>query len=301
MICPPEQSRHFVRAKCEYFTDVQLWPLQSKLDPVGWLANFPDHEDDYATHLLSAFLYFSEALMAQMLEATFQSLSLLPLFPRRPFLLAQGHWRAFLDSLLVTHITGEQPNSTDSGLVFLRMVRQQLGIKQAQIGSPTDAANLLLASGPRPVVFVDDFLGSGRQCVDTWKRQMAVSGGRTVSFDKLATLHGNSFYYCPLVGTEQGIQRIQNECTGLRLICGHVLGDRYNAFSANSAIWPKHLKAGAETFLCDASARAGVPQQQWRGYADLGLTVAFAHSVPDATLPIFYWELNGWTPLIRRT
>ena len=38
------------------------------------------------------------------------------------------------------------------------------------------------------------------------------------------------------------------------------------------------------------------------GYKKQGLLFAFAHSVPDATLPIFWSNgPDGWTPLLERT
>ncbi len=37
------------------------------------------------------------------------------------------------------------------------------------------------------------------------------------------------------------------------------------------------------------------------GYHERGLLLAFEHSVPDATLPIFWSSgKNGWTPLVER-
>jgi hypothetical protein len=55
------------------------------------------------------------------------------------------------------------------------------------------------------------------------------------------------------------------------------------------------------------SARIGIPDSggavvnDWQGFHCLGLSLAFYDSVPDATLPIFYWEENGWNPLIKKT
>lgn len=300
-IRPPELTQQFVRAKCDYFVDVQLWPLRSKLNPEGWLQNFDDRARDYAIHLLSAFLYFSEALTGQLFETTFQRLSLLLGLSRRSFADAQSQWRAFCDNVVVTHVTGEMPNTSDSGYAFVRMARQQLGVSQDQIKSPAETAQILVARGPRPVVFLDDFVGSGQQCKETWLRQMKLPDGGSESFANLATVGGASFFYCPLVCTKRGYERIREECPRLNLCCAHVIGEQYSALSPSSAVWPTHLRGGAMDFLRRSSQRAGIPERSWRGFDNLGLTLAFAHSVPDATLPIFYWEGNGWQPLIRRT
>ena len=37
------------------------------------------------------------------------------------------------------------------------------------------------------------------------------------------------------------------------------------------------------------------------GFNELGLTIAFQHSVPDATLPIFWSCTADWNPLYRRS
>src|SRR5947208_14205280 len=39
-------------------------------------------------------------------------------------------WRAFVDSVIVTRVTGEIPSDTDSGYTFARKARQLLGIPE---------------------------------------------------------------------------------------------------------------------------------------------------------------------------
>jgi len=74
----------------------------------------------------------------------------------------------------------------------------------------------------------------------------------------------------------------------------------------DSIFWPDPLKHGANEAIKKASLRAGLPDtggakvNDWQGFYKLGLALGFYNSVPDATLPIFYWEKNGWKPLIRR-
>ena len=83
----------------------------------------------------------------------------------------------------------------------------------------------------------------------------------------------------------------------------HVLDDEYSLISERSRLWPATLEAGAHEFLFEASRRAGIVDElgsNWAGFENLALPLAFFHCVPDATLPLYFWERNGWSPLIRR-
>lgn len=302
-ISPVEINRDIVLSKCSYFVDVQLWPLQSALNPGRWLENFEEREMDYALHLLNSFLYFSDQLTNEMFVAAFQGLSNTIRRQGDSFLSAQAAWRSFVDSLIVTPISGEVPKVTDSGNFFARKARQQLGIDERRILSPEETLQLLVTTGPCPVIFVDDFVGSGNQFLKTWQRRINLEHSICTSFKDFSSVRGSQFLYCPLLCTEYGYSRLQKECPEVLLSPTHVLSSKYSALDDNSLIWPPNLRATAVDFLYRASARAGIPDNSggvndWRGFHKLGLTVAFAHSVPDATLPIFYWEEKGWKPLI---
>jgi len=158
----------------------------------------------------------------------------------------------------------------------------------------------------RTVIFVDDFVGSGNQFVQTWRRPIRTPGGTDISFAKLSTVARHRFIYCPLLCTKLGLNLIQKECPMVIVVPAHLIPPRYSALARDSVIWPPHLLSQGADFIRRCSAAAGIPDspgsvEDWRGFAGLGLTMAFAHSVPDATLPLFYWEKNGWAPLIRRT
>jgi hypothetical protein len=303
-ILPPKISEQDVLAKADHFTDVALWPLRSELNPPLWLANFRDDEKEHAVHLLNAFVYFSSALIDQMFRSAFQALSSTLYSATDSFLSFQAKWRLFVESVIVTYVTGETPNPTDSGLTFARKARQVLGIQQGRIMDPSGTVRRLMTK-PGPVLFVDDFVGSGSQFLSTWKRQIEVSPGTEVSFERLATLRNTEFYYCPLICTQYGHGNLERLCPEVHVNPAHLLSERYSALAPDSFIWPSHLRSTAVDFLGRASRRAGIPDSDgnvndWRGFHKLGLALALGDSVPDATLPIFYWEENGWKPLIRR-
>jgi len=296
----------FILAKCDYFAEARVWPLQQKLSASRWLDNFEPADRNLAAHLLNGFLYFSEEMVDQMFGAAVQSLSSSVLELDLSFFQTQSAWRAFLDGAIVTYVTGERPNPTDSGLLFSRKARQVIGIDQSSITSPEDAVLRLMTDVERTVIFVDDFVGSGNQFVDTWQRPTRALGRADISFAKLSTVSRHRFFYCPLLCTDLGLQRIQRECPVVKVVPAHHVPRNYSALAPDSVIWPAHLLPEGVHFIQRYSTAAGIPDSpgtvdDWRGFAGLGLTMAFAHSVPDATLPLFYWEKNGWAPLIRRT
>jgi hypothetical protein len=303
-ILPRTMSELDVLMNAEYFVDVQLWPLHHKLNAKGWLGNFTEAEKRFAAHLLNGFLYFCQDMVDQMLKIAFQGLSSRLLQSGDSYLALQSKWQQFVDTVIVTYVTGERPNPTDSGFAFARKARQILGIDENRIKSPEEALRCIIQQ-ESPVLFVDDFVGSGNQMIETWQRQFTV-GGLSTSFEKVAAVSSATFYYCPIICTEIGRDRLRNYCPQVLLQPAHVISNRYNAVVPDSIFWPRPLWPTALSFLRSASTRAGIPDNDgnvndWRGFHKLGLALAIGDSVPDATLPIFYWEENDWIPLIRRT
>ena len=296
---PTGVTKHVILEKCDYFLDVQLWPLKASVNPEAWLHNFSESEQEHALSLLHAFQYFSHHLVNELFKAAVQGLSLLVCSPTDPLLIAQTKWHNFLAQAVFTYVEGETPNPADSGFSFVRRARDLLRIdEQTQILTNEQALTEVLQSRSRtPVVFVDDFVGSGDQFVKTWNRKRKLTPSGSASFSEVSSTAGGHFYYCPLVAASKGVTRIRDKCSGVQVLPVHTLTDRDSALSPDSYVWPTHLQASALDFLQSASERAGIPN--WKGYNDLGLTIAFAHAIPDATLPLFGWDENGWTPLAR--
>lgn len=301
-----QEDHRRILEKCDYLVDVQLWPRRDTLDPVRWLKNFKPDEIDHATHLLDVFLYFSEPMVNALMVGAFQNLSRLVKGAQPSLITTQMRWLTFFDTLLITYVTGEKPNVTDSGFTFARKARQVLGIPEDRIVDPGTALQAAL-NAARPIVFVDDFVGSGSQMISTWQRQYPAYAGVSRSFSDAAQLGRSTFYYCPLVCTSLGMRNIKMHCRELQIEPAHLIASAYSLTSARSSQWPAHLRPTATDFIRRASLRAGIPDTKgravndWQGFRKLGLALAFYHSVPDATIPLFYWQENGWQPLVRRT
>ena len=290
---PTDLTRDYLIGKCEYFSSIGIWPNKAVLDPERWLGNFLEEELDHALYLLNAFMYFSPTLVDQIFSASIRTIG------RR---MTEDQWKGFLDSVLVTLVTGEEPNVTDSGHLFARRARH-LGVPEERIVSPEEACAQIQRGFKGAVVFVDDLVGSGNQFIETWRRTYRT---QYESFMALARFSSAKFYYCPAFCTQLGLERINCACPEVVVSPGIFIPDNYGALASDSIVWPSRLKSTAEEFLRSASLRAGIPDtggsmpDDWRGFASLGLTIAFEDSVPDATLPITYWEENGWRPLMRR-
>lgn len=290
---PMDLTPEILIEKYEYFSSIGIWPSKVDLDPERWLGNFLPGEVEHAIYLLNAFMYFDSALVDQIFSTAIRTVG--------RWMTAE-QWKEFLDTLVVTIVTGEEPSVTDSGHLFARKARS-LGIPQERIINPQQANDLIQRGFDGPVVFVDDFVGSGNQFKTTWHRPNRTQFD---SFKDLAPLFRAKFYYCPAFCTEFGLQQIESECPEVTVSPGVFIPNNYGALDSDSVVWPTRLKSTSEEFIRSASERAGIRDtggtepDDWRGFASLGLTIAFEDSVPDATLPMIYWEQNGWRPLMRR-
>jgi len=276
-------------ARCDGFVDLQIWPQSHTLNPRGWLSNFLPDELPYALSLLDNFIYYSEPLVDRMFEEAFTGLLSRLLWSGQSITAV----RQVLDRTCFTFVTGETPRVTDSGHIFARKVRQVLGISEHQILYPQDAIKHICLTNFDSVVFVDDFIGSGSQFIATWTR--SYMDNLSVSFESISSIQAS---YIPLVATNHGIKTLRGVFPNVNFYPTNVVPDNMSALDQNSIIWPPDQKANAINFIKKASNRAGC---SWDGFNDQGYLLAFYHSVPDATLPIFWHDRNGWIPLIRRT
>ncbi len=206
----------------------------------------------------------------------------------------------------MTYVTGESPHLSDSGILFARKAKRALGFREQDIVSPDAAIADLMATPGLPLVFVDDFVGSGRQFEATWHRKVECLDGTSRSFADLRD--GGQLtqaYYCNAVSTAAGLARIAENCPGVMVLPGNVVGVEASFTDDGTRQWPSQLREIGRRFIAGVAPRCGFlasdgTEEDWRGFDLLGLGLSFSHSTPDATLPIFHSERNGWKPLVRR-
>ena len=285
--------------KCDVLKRAGLWPSDTILRPRLWLQNFDGSDRFIAALLLDKFTFYNIALTEALLTASYNSIAdgmeKGPSAPGREILVGS------LASAALTPVRGEEPNPTDSGNTMCRMARQVLRVPETQIVE-VDVA-LAHAYRGNTVVFIDDFVGSGDQFLKTWRRTYPNSG----SFASAHAKTGFVAIYITLVSTAVGLREIHKIVPEVAVCVCHTI-ESESTFHG-MADGNQTLQDDVAAFLRKYSPRltpvqpyiANNPKYLMYGYKELGLLFGFQHSIPDATLPLFWSPgTNNWEPLIER-
>ena len=146
-------------SKVGFLMDIGIWPVREELDPYGWLDNFTANERPFAFNLLNVFLYYDDRLVDALLRATIQQLSAHVTQSATSFTEAKERWHGFLSSTYVTYVQGENPNPTDSGIMFARKARQVLAIDETRIIEPSRALSAVLRNPQSSLILLDRLRG----------------------------------------------------------------------------------------------------------------------------------------------
>ena len=291
----------------KYFRDVQIWPLTDEFNFHGWLSNFKGNSDDFkiACRILDFFNYYPKNMVDQMLIASVGHAG----YELSKHFLDWKH-SDFKKRSIYSFIPGETQNTSDSGYLFTRKLRESLGIDQNQFIDYKDLHDTLEnIKTPIPIIFVDDFIGSGSQCYKAWKINRNGNNNRTL--EEIHKIYGHIFVYCPLLVNYKGHKIIKDHCPELILSPAHIIGEEYDLFNPNCICWKNEegldlYTQGIEMIL-RKSRELGIPFTNGKcvydakGFGEQGLALAFEHGAPDAIPAFFYWCSDNWTPLIKKT
>jgi hypothetical protein len=139
-----------------------------------------------------------------------------------------------------------------------------------------------------PVVLLDDLLASGHQAVHEWS-----------SLGTEGRIPANSpFYLATLVSCDAGRTFVE-ERTVLETVCALRLTRSQEPLSSESSLFPGMAERDRVRILLEKYGRALAPRGPL-GYGGTGLLLAFEHSTPDNSLPIFWANTNHWKPLLSK-
>jgi hypothetical protein len=160
---------------------------------------------------------------------------------------------------------------------------------------------------PHTVIFVDDFIGTGEQAVDSF------INGKEGYFKKYPWLNEINVYYCALVGFKAGITTIKKMLCPDKIknvLILEELDEKDRAFSDKNPNWKSEKeRLDAEHWAGEIGHQvlSGMPEYDFKkefhklGWNNSQSLVVFHYNIPNNTLPIFWGkgELNGkkWNPL----
>ncbi|MCY1406353.1 hypothetical protein D9M71_216150 [compost metagenome] len=288
-----------ILAKCDILKRANLWPPEPILRPRAWLENFDDQDSYVAAFLLDKFTFYNKHLTDALLIASYNSIG--DGMPKGPAAPCAADLISSLSTAIITPVKGESPNPTDSGYLLCRKARQLLRLNDSFILETEDA--LQHAYQGKTVIFIDDFVGSGDQFITTW--QALDKFGR--SFEMASHTTNFTAIYVTLVTTDFGLQNIHDNAPKVAVCATHIVERKstiLGVFDSNP-----HMRSPILKFLGKYSSRL-TPAEDYiannhnyliYGYKERGLMFGFEHSIPDATLPIFWSPgTNNWEPLIER-
>lgn len=266
----------------------------------SWLANFATREEKYfAACVLDSLIYRSNAQTVALTNHLFQRL--LPDLTRLDPPRVSPNWIDQLqkgspncDPLVrIIPVVRRDDPPTKSGYIVARLLKQELRINERWIVQPDSIADHL-SKGTAFCLFVDDFLGTGRQFEDFVN---------TLPMDRsFSTVYAA---YTPLVAYKQGLVDLRDKFPNLRMMAVETLDDSHRLFHAESHCFDDGVNAAeiAKTFYYDFLETKGIRIDPALacGYGNLQLAYAFKHGIPDNNLPILWWSsTSGWNPLFVR-
>jgi hypothetical protein len=287
-----------VIAKCDVLKAANLWAKEPRIRPRAWLKNFATEDQGIAAALLNKFTFYNTDLTDKLLVAAFDSLG--DGLAKGPCAPTRGSLIAALSSVVITPVLGEISNPTDSGNLICRKARQVLDTAQDRIVSWADALAHAYQGGA--VMFVDDFIGSGDQFLRTWMDDLAPQR----SFRDAHSKSGFVPIYVSAVSTDYGLAEIHRRASEVAVCTAHVLGDssRYRSLIDTGQISSLEFDSFIRKYAQKLRPRDSYMYKDeyiLYGYKNRGLMFGFDHSIPDATLPIFWSPgIANWEPLIER-
>lgn len=287
----------------QFYQEMHLWPLTKELNYEQWLKNFEEGEDrKIARLILDFFVYVPDSHVNQMLQTVVGRCGYY--FKEKVSDWTHNH---FFTDCWYSFIPGETQSFTDSGFIFTRKLREEVGIPDNRILGFDQLLQKIDGGEPiQNIILVDDFVGSGAQCDVAWNKHYVGKDGYTLS--KLVQDNNLNVIYAPLIVNDLGKKRIERKCYGLKLEFIHLLKDEYSLFNVDGLCWngDRVLFDKWCTLFNKICRQENIPLtggnnvNDGKGFCEQGLAIAFSHGIPDACPAFFYWNSETWKPLIKR-
>lgn len=283
-----------------FFRKVQLWPLSDRLDFEGWLQNFSGIDEQYlAARILSFFMYFPSRMIDRMLYDAIGAVVASLAVMRR-----SSHEDFHKTDVYYCYLPGEDESPINSGQTFVAKIRDRLHVPPDRIVTFDKLVDLICHGMPcGNVVFSDDVVGSGNQCVSALSKRVPKLDK---SLYEYAASYNITICVVPLIANKFGVAEVNRRMPKLWLRPLHILGEEYNLFDPSCLCWDgdAELYRVGVNLILSKSRCLGIPDNgdvvSARGYQNQGWALGFEHGIPDAVPALFFFSEKGWKPLIWR-
>jgi hypothetical protein len=289
-----------IQRRCHRLIDSSIWAGLSRVQFDAWWTNFVSDEQRYfAACILDALIYRSDpqtvALMQQLFQRAlpdaFRQRPPVPGVPRDLLAALSGSGNEPPPIRLVPVIrSGDSP--TKSSHHIARQYRRKLLIDKQWIIPPEKIAEAREA-GATLFIFIDDFLGTGRQF-----RRFAEQHEIARSLDQAVGV------YAPLVAHVRGVRHLARRLPHIPVVAGELLTDSHSLFHERAPWFNDgvNTSVGARSFYFQLLRERGLnPAADFRlGYGRLSLAYCFEHGVPNNCLPILWHATANWRPFLER-
>lgn len=222
--------------RSKYLREVHALPLANEYDYNGWLQNFKKERNiEIACHILDFFTYFPKNMVNKMLKTSVGKAGF-------ELSIHLKNWKHtdFFDRCYYSFIPGEDPSPSDSGNLFIRKLRDELEIPEDRLINYSEIHKTIeTACVPLPIIFVDDFVGTGQQCQKAWCKNRG--GSENLTLEEIAQKYGHKFVYAPLIVNYIGYDYITKHCKDLIITPAHIIGVEYNLFNQNCICWKNDI------------------------------------------------------------
>ena len=303
MFCLPKHATSYTKAvitRCHDLISEGIWSGIDKIRFQGWLNNFKSEEEKYfSARLLDGLIYRSKdqtiAMLEQLLHRTLPDLQ-----AEHPMPFGEiSDWVEFLKNrstdnspLRLVAVKGEYDSPGKSSSILMRHLMKEFGTHEGIMIEADQIENCIM-SGIKTFVFIDDFMGTGKQFIELCNE-----------IDIKSFLPDAYFAYTPLVSHVQGIQALTKYAPNIKVSSVEVLEQCHDIFSPQSLCFSDGGNSAddALAFYRDLVKDRNLSLRgDEKGYGNLGILYAFEHGAPDNCVSILWHsEQYKWSQLFLR-
>ncbi|GAB5525117.1 MAG: hypothetical protein Roseis2KO_29890 [Roseivirga sp.] len=296
------------RSKVFFYIESNIWSGIDHNRLNNWLSLFKNtssQEEEYLAYtLLDKLVYYNKKDCLKLIESGIYDLVVkdqVSLADEMAFFKApEGRLNSLSKDLMsklgfMTLTSIDESETTASSRVIARYLVHDLGIPERNIFDP-EHLELALKKFDT-IILIDDFIGSGSQIINFWYYQDVPFKKSVEKIGRLCLDEEVKIKYLCIVASKQGISNFygHGEMNNLVIHPCELIDESHDAFGPSSDSFESEDDRIKYKRIFDQVCKRNDIKSV--GYDKNSFTIAFEHTIPDSSLPIF-WQKRD-THLIR--